>query len=240
MLNSLKRASRAHPRVWLALMIVLPVLIGVIMVVSVRASSVEPDQPAQVPHCPEGASPNPDGTCHWSPTKTAKKFRDGYYKRAHGIDLAKYVKQPAKARKIFERKVYRQIERMTPRQRAQVAKFVNSRLSRMSARGSNPPKSCDVDDWVCLSRASVFTVVKGANCRGGQYYSTWSRSCRTPGPPQHFMSLKEVKVFGGAAFCGGTVVIGTVAAPASGTSTGWIAGWGATSCMFSTWAAWQE
>lgn len=117
MLNSLKQASRAHPRVWLVLMIVVPVLIGAMTVVVVRATASEPVRVTHGrPHCPEGAEANPDGTCHWSPAKTARKFRDGYYKRAHGVDMARYFAQPAKSRRIFERKAYRSIERMTPRQ----------------------------------------------------------------------------------------------------------------------------
>lgn len=216
---------------WVIFALILPIVICVLTIVSARAFGVSSDRMC---------THNPDMTCKWSPAKTARKFRDGYYDKAHGVNLSNYFKQPAKSRAVFVKKAHRKIAHMSPAHRRLVLQWINAH-SKVTARGSgDPPSVCNIKDWWCLARASVFTAVKGANCRGGQYYSVSTRSCRNEPPEEHFMTVRQTIAVGGVFFCGGSVVIGVITSPASGGSTAMVAGWGASSCMFSAWAALQD
>jgi hypothetical protein len=231
-MNKLTEYSQKHRRTWLAFVLIAPLVIGCLMIFAAQKADGAPDRMC---------THNPDMTCKWTPKKTARKFREGYYKRAHGANLSAFFEQPAKSRQVFVRKVHRKIANMSPEHRRKVQGFVNGWIKSHSAArtGGNVPEACSIKDWWCLSRASVFTVVHGATCRGGQYYSVLRRSCAYPGPEEHFMTVKQTIAVGGAFFCGGTVVVGAITTPASGGTTAFVAGWGATSCMFSTWAALQ-
>jgi hypothetical protein len=224
MIAGMRRYFVAHKTTWLVLALVVPVIIALVTVLAASRAD------ARI------CTHNPDSTCRWSPPKTAREFRHGYYDRAHGVNLGNYFKHPLRSRAVFVRKAHRRIAHMSLAHRRLVADFVNARVQ---SKSGDSPDQCQVSDWWCLARASVLTVVHGANCRGGQYYSVLVKTCVAPAPAEHFMTVKQTIAVGGVFFCGGSVVIGAIASPASGGTTALVAGWGGTSCMFSAWAALQ-
>lgn len=221
-------------RKWVVFAFIIPMTICILTIVSARAFGVESASSGRM------CTHNPDMTCRWSPAKTARKFRQGYYTKAHGVKMSNYFTHPVKSRVVLVKKAHRKISHMSSTRRHKIFHWINTHHA-SSARGLDEPSSvCNVKDWWCLARASVFTTIKGANCRGGRYYSVQTRSCLAPAPEQHFMTVRQTIAVGGVFFCGGSVVIGVIASPASAGSTAMVAGWGASSCMFSAWAALQE
>lgn len=230
-MNTRKFYEKSNTK-WVIFALIIPIIICVLTIVSARAFGASAERMC---------THNPDMSCKWSPAKTARKFREGYYEKAHGVKLHNYFKKPVKSRAVFIRKAHRKIARMSPAHRRLVLQWVNAHSAAAKTRGpGNPPSVCSIKDWWCLSRASVFTAVRGASCRGGQYYSVSTRSCRNEPREEHFMTVRQTIAVGGVFFCGGSVVIGVITSPASGGSTAMVAGWGATSCMFSAWAALQD
>jgi hypothetical protein len=176
---------------------------------------------------------NPDGTCRWSPPKMARKFRAGYFERAHGIKAHTFVK-PIKARHLIIQKMVDKFKHLSRAHKRAIRRHLA--VTKMAARGSNPCAPPNQNTAKCLMTQSYQEVQARGSCVSYGYFTTHKKTCNH-GVPQ---KITQHGIFVGLSivFCGvGAAVLVAGALPSGGTTLLLAAGFGASQCMFTGWVA---
>lgn len=231
MLSKIKAFNTKHPRTWLVLFLVVPLLFAVL---SAKAYGAEPTQSA--PSVTQSSTQteqkmcrhtNGDGGCWFGPRVSAKKFRHGYFHRAHGLAAKRIFKAPKAARAVFVKKIAHKIGNLPAKHRLRIVHhFFGS---------TKDPSNYGCTDY-CLAWKMYGQLSAKAGCVGNGPPTTTTNTCLYTS--QSSITKRGVQQGGAVVICGVLVVVGVVTAPeTAGTSTVALsASAGAFSCGWSAWS----
>jgi hypothetical protein len=168
-------------------------------------------------------TPNPSQelVC-WSAHKYAKKFRAGYFHRAHGVSASRVFKAPVKARAVWYHKIDHYLDNH-PKQKASLRHRLGARTA---SRGG-----CSL---VCEAYRMV--MIKSSCVSHARNPSTARDVCNRIGTLDP-IGKEDIQRAGAVTFCGGAIILGVAGAPESAGGTTFIAAWGAASCGWSFWSS---
>lgn len=166
---------------------------------------------------------NPDDTCWFGATTSAKKFRNGYFQRAHGVDFA----HPRMVRSVFINKIERRFKYHPAEKRA-----VMKHLGLTKA-------ACTTN--YCVASRGWSDVMNRLSCLGHGYPATGTKTCDAVPPATNSdgflgnMTKKGVQRGGAVIICGGAVVFGVLSDGAASPAVVGI--WGGLGCGWSFWSS---
>lgn len=171
---------------------------------------------------------NPDDTCWFGASASAKHFRDGYFHRAHGIKFA----HPRRVRSVFIVKIEHRLANHPALKR---------RVLRHQGIIAKDPCTTNY----CTASRAWSEVVTRASCVGTGYPTTSKATCDAVPPATNDegflgdMTKKGIFRAGTFIFCGGAVVIGVIGAVGSDgvASPAVTAIWGGTGCGWGLWGS---
>lgn len=223
--STLKALTGRHPRAWLALVIIVPLLFAVLTTVKANGAEAPAQTQSQTPISNRCPVTNGDGGCWFGPKVSAKRFRHGYFHRTHGIPVRHVFKAPKVAKRIFVRKITRKIGHLSARHRARiVAHFGSSRGGIGTACTDN-----------CLAWKMYGELASTAGCVGAHSPLSTAGTCRSG--TNAGVTKDQVQKGGAVVICGAFVVIGVLSAPetAGGGTVAMTALAGTFSCGWSAW-----